>query len=145
MTLYLPYIYPPTSLSCSDSKMRSNDYFGRILDHFGPLLTPGMRKQSYLSPLFLLLGRDPCSDMILRSCLQKGPTTAPANYVCEMGPFRQLSGFLFTKRSENAKIWVCRLQWMRGIWRMSKGKQSKQHMCVYVCVYIYIYAAHIYT
>ena len=35
--------------------------------------------RSYLSPLFLLLGRDPCGDRILRSCLQKGPATAPAN------------------------------------------------------------------
>ena len=31
-------------------------------------------------PLSLLLGRDPCGDMILRSCLQKGPATTPANY-----------------------------------------------------------------
>ena len=27
-----------------------------------------------------LLGRDPCGDRILRSCLQKGPATALANY-----------------------------------------------------------------
>ena len=32
-------------------------------------------------PLSLLLGRDPCGDRILRSCLQKGPATTPANYV----------------------------------------------------------------
>ena len=36
--------------------------------------------RSYLSPLFLLLGRDPCGDRILRSCLQKHPATALANY-----------------------------------------------------------------
>ena len=36
--------------------------------------------RSYLSPLFLLLGRDLCGDRILRSCLQKGPMTALANY-----------------------------------------------------------------
>ena len=30
--------------------------------------------------LSLLLGRDPCGDRILRSCLQKGPATTPANY-----------------------------------------------------------------
>ena len=31
-------------------------------------------------PDSLLLGRDPCGDRILRSCLQKGPATTPANY-----------------------------------------------------------------
>ena len=31
--------------------------------------------------LSLLLGRDPCGDRILRSCLQKGHATTPANYV----------------------------------------------------------------
>ena len=36
--------------------------------------------RSYLSPLFLLLGRDACGDRILRSCLQKGPATTLANY-----------------------------------------------------------------
>ena len=36
--------------------------------------------RSYLSPLFLLLGRGPCGDRILRSCLQEGPATALANY-----------------------------------------------------------------
>ena len=36
--------------------------------------------RSYLSPLFFLLGRDPCGDRILRSCLQKGPAAALANY-----------------------------------------------------------------
>ena len=35
---------------------------------------------SYLSPLFLHLGWDPCGDRILQSCLQKGPATALANY-----------------------------------------------------------------
>ena len=35
-------------------------------------------------PLSLLLGRDPCGDRILRSCLQKGPATTPANYDREM-------------------------------------------------------------
>ena len=32
-------------------------------------------------PLSLLVGQDRCGDRILRSCLQKGPTTTPANYV----------------------------------------------------------------
>ena len=32
--------------------------------------------RSYLSPLSLLLGRDPCGDRILRICLQKASTTA---------------------------------------------------------------------
>ena len=33
--------------------------------------------------LSLLLGRDPCGDRILWSCLQKGPATTPANYGSE--------------------------------------------------------------
>ena len=39
-----------------------------------------------LPDFFLLLGREPCGDRILRSCLQKGPATAPANRVPESLP-----------------------------------------------------------
>ena len=38
--------------------------------------------RSYLSPLFLPLGREPCGDRILRSCLQKAPATARSNLAC---------------------------------------------------------------
>ena len=36
--------------------------------------------RSYLSPMSLLLGREPCGDRILRSCLQKASATAHSNY-----------------------------------------------------------------
>ena len=35
--------------------------------------------RSYLSPLSLLLGREPCGDRILRSCLQNASATAHSN------------------------------------------------------------------
>ena len=39
--------------------------------------------RSYLSPLSLLFGREPCGDSILRSRLQKAPATARSNYAQE--------------------------------------------------------------
>ena len=42
--------------------------------------------QSYLSPLsFILLGREPSGDRILRPCLQKAPATARSNYGPHLG------------------------------------------------------------
>ena len=56
--------------------------------------------RSYLSPLLLLLGRGPCGDRILRSCLQKGPATALANYAPKSGTPRNSQTWLFQMRSD---------------------------------------------
>ena len=57
-------------------------------------------------PLSLLLGRDPCGDRILRSCLQNGPTTTPANYAhsCPKDPPK---GPRHTKNSTRSEFTIC--------------------------------------
>ena len=55
------------------------------MDCKGPRSPKQIATVAVCDPIFhllpLLLGRDPCGDRILRSCLQKGPATALANYV----------------------------------------------------------------
>ena len=67
--------------------------------------------------LSLLLGRDPCGDRILRSCLQKGSATTPANYdrdstLNDTGPLSMkasnLLGWVFREdESVCVCVWMC--------------------------------------
>ena len=84
--------------------------------------------------LFLLLGRDPCRDRILRSCLQKGPATTPANYVqdakamVDENPFQNIvktesrlsQGVFNSCESHNVLTILSSLAWdARNNWRDS--------------------------
>ena len=75
--------------SVSKIVLRSYSCFGLISVHTikvwkGPRSPKHIATIAFCDPIFhplsLLLGWGPCGDRILRSCLQKGPATTPANY-----------------------------------------------------------------